>query len=419
MTPPALKALETRLEHFLCDLTAPLGRRERRHGAQVSVQGWLLDGERNSLEPMASRLPGADVQALRPCVGQRPWAVEAGQRRLAQKVVDLLGDPAVWIIDETAVPKAGTHAVGGARHYCGTLGQVANCQVAIRLHGRRADARCPLTWRRYWPTEGSEGEPRAAPVKVPPGTLSQGEAPVAWDLSDQVRTWEVPILPVVADACCGNECGFRPSLRQRPLPSVVEVESRTGVWTEAPHVPWPPPNKTGRPRQFPPLEALPRPKSLQTVAQELRPRAGKPGTWREGSRGPQRSGWSLLQVWASQGRREQSHPERVVEWLLVEWPQGVQAPVKDWLAPLAGPLPGLRRVVRLAKARRRLEVDDRQRQEARGLDHAEGRHGLGWPHHACLVSVAEAFWRSEQARIQKNSWGDLASREEAPASPAD
>jgi SRSO17 transposase len=247
MTPHALKALETRLEHFLCDLTAPMGRRERRHWAQVYVRGLLLDGERKSIEPMASRLPGADVPALRQFVGQSPWAVEEVQRRLAQKVVDLLNQPEVWIIDETAFPRAGTHSVGVARQYCGTLGKVANCQVAISLHWSSAEASCPLNWRLYLPKEWIEDEPRAAQAKVPPGTLYRGKTQVALDLIDQVRTWGVPALPVVADSFYGNEFGFRQSLRQRQLPYVVEVESSVGVWTEEPHVPLPPPNKTGRP----------------------------------------------------------------------------------------------------------------------------------------------------------------------------
>jgi SRSO17 transposase len=177
MTPQALKALETRLEHFWCDLTAPMGRRERRHWAQVSVQGLLLDGERTSLAPLASRLPGADGQARRQCVGQSPGAVEEVQRRLARKVVDLLSEPEVRIIDETAFPKAGTQSVGGARPYCGTLGKVANCQGAIRLQWSRAEASRPLHWRLYLPTEGIEDEPRAAQVKVPPGTLERGKTP--------------------------------------------------------------------------------------------------------------------------------------------------------------------------------------------------------------------------------------------------
>jgi SRSO17 transposase len=273
-----LKASETRLERFLCDLTEPMGRRERRHWAQVYVQGLLLDGERKSIEPMARHIPGADVQALRQFVGQSPWAVEEVQRRSARKVVDLLSAPDVWIIDETAFPKAGTHSVGVARQYRGTLGKVANCQVAVSLHGSSAEASCPLNWRLFLPKEWIEDQQRAAHVRVPPGTLYRSKTELALDLIDQVRSWEVPALPLVADAFYGNDFGFRRALRQRQLPYVVEAEGSTGVWTEDPSRPLPPPKKTGRPRQYPLLEALPRPKSLQTVAQELSPGAGEPGT---------------------------------------------------------------------------------------------------------------------------------------------
>ena len=143
MTPQTLKALDHRLQHFLQDLLEPMGRSERRHWARVYVQGLMLDGEGKSIEPLAARQPEADVQALRQFVGQSPWEVEEVQRRLAHKVVDLLSEPEVWIIDETAFPKAGEHSVGVARQYCGTLGKVANCQVAVSLHWNSAEASCP------------------------------------------------------------------------------------------------------------------------------------------------------------------------------------------------------------------------------------------------------------------------------------
>ena len=419
MTPQTLKVLDHQLQHFLEDLLAPMGRSERRHWAQVYLRGLLLDGERKSIEPMAARLPGADVQALRQFVGQSPWAVEQVQRRLAQKVVDLLSEPEVWVIDETAFPKAGQHSVGVSRQYCGTLGKIANCQVAVSLHWSSAEASCPLGWRLYLPKPWLEDAERTAEVKLPEGTVYRSKTELALQLIDQMLAWEVPILPVVADSFYGNDFGFRQALRQRQLSYVVQVESSSVVWTEDPNLPLPPPKKTGRPRQYPPLEALPRPQSLEAVVQALPDSAWRTVTWREGSRGAQRSRFARLPVWAAHGWRAQAHPPRVAEWLLVEWPKGEPQPTKYWLAHF-GPQPlGLRRLVRVAKARWRVELDYRELKEELGLDHYEGRQWLGWHHHVCLVTMAYAFLRAEQARLKKNFWCDLAGGEEEATSGSD
>ena len=419
MTPQTLKALDHRLQHFLQDLVEPMGRSERRHWARVYVQGLMLDGERKSIEPLAARQPGADVQALRQFVGQSPWEVEEVERRLAHKVVDLLSEPEVWIIDETAFPKAGEHSVGVARQYCGTLGKVANCQVAVSLHWSSAEASCPLGWRLYLPKEWLGDAERAAEVKLPEGTVFRTKTELALELIDQMLAWGVPVLPLLADSYYGNDFGFRQALRQRQLPYAVQVEPSTVVWTQDPNLPLPPPKKTGRPRQYPPWEGLPRPQSLEGVVRALPASAWRTVAWRQGSQGVQRSRFAQVQVWAAHGWREQAHPPRVPEWLLVEWPREEDQPTKYWLAQLGSQPLGLRRLVRTAKGRWRVEQDYRELKEELGLDHYEGRQWLGWHHHVCLVSMAFAFLRFEQARLKKNFWCDLAEREEEVASHLD
>ena len=37
------------------------------------MRGLLLDGERKSIEPMATRLPDGNVQAMQQFMGQSPW----------------------------------------------------------------------------------------------------------------------------------------------------------------------------------------------------------------------------------------------------------------------------------------------------------------------------------------------------------
>ena len=84
-----------------------------------------------------------------------------------------------------------------------------------------------------------------------------------------------------------------------------------------------------------------------------------------------------MKVWAAQGWKARRHPERLAEWLLIEWPEGAESPGDYWLADL-GPQPvGLRRLVRTARARWRVELDCRELKEELGLDHYEGRHWLG------------------------------------------
>jgi SRSO17 transposase len=419
MKPRTLRSLDNRLTRFLEEIIEPMGRSERRHWARVYVQGLLLDGERKSIEPMANRIAEADVQALRQFVGQSPWAVEEVQRRLAEKVVDLLSEPEVWIIDETSFPKAGDQSVGVARQYCGTLGKVANCQVAVSLHWSSAEASCPLSWRLYLPQEWIEDRQRAVQVRLPEGMSYQSKTELALELIDQARKWQVPVLPVIADSGYGNDFDFRQQLRRRDLPYAVEVEPRSVVWTEDPNLPLPAQKPTGGPRRYPPLEALPRPQNLKTVAQQLPESVWKNLTWRQGTQGLQRSRFARVLVWAAHGWREQQHPERVGEWLLIEWPQDEAEPTKYWLAHFHSQPPGMRRLVRMAKARWRIELDYRQLKEELGLDHYEGRHWLGWHHHVCLVSLAYAFLRSEQARVKKNFWCDLAHGEEESSGPAD
>jgi SRSO17 transposase len=185
MTNKELAAVGGRLDGFLSDLLAPMGRRERQHWATIYIQGLLLDGDRKSIEPMARRIEGADLQSLRQFVGQSPWAVEEVQHLLAEKMVDLLTEPEVWMIDETSFPKAGDASVGVARQYCGTLGKVANCQVAVSLHWSTAQMSCPLLWRLYLPEVWLADPLRRSAGKIPEAIQYQSKNELALGLIDQ------------------------------------------------------------------------------------------------------------------------------------------------------------------------------------------------------------------------------------------
>ena len=94
-------------------------------------------------------------------------------------------------------------------------------------------------------------------------------------------------------------------------------------------------------------------------------------------------------------------------WLLVEWPESEKEPIKYFFCDLPETYT-LRRLVRLAKCRWKIEQDYQQLKEELGLDHYEGRSWIGWHHHTTLVMMAHAFLTLETLRRKKNFWVDPA-----------
>ena len=81
---------------------------------------------------------------------------------------------------------------------------------------------------------------------------------------------------------------------------------------------------------------------------------------------------------------------RRAEGLLYEWPRSEKEPTKFWLSNLPADT-SLKKLVRLAKLRWRVERDYQEMKNEVGLDHLEGRSWLGWHHHVSLCCAAHAF----------------------------
>jgi SRSO17 transposase len=403
MTAQQLNTSRTRLESYLDEMLAPLGRKDRRRWGQVSVRGLLLDGERKSVGAMVPRLPEGEEQALQPFVSQSPWPWEPVWEKWAASARQQRGE-AFWIIDDTSFPKKGEHSVGGQRQYCGALGKLANCQVAVSLHQAGPTGSQPLAWRLYLPESWTEDRKRRQQVGIPQDVVFHKKWGLALQLIDQARAWGVPDRIVLADADYGDRGEFRTGLEQRGLRYTVGITSQLVVWAQPPR-PCVPRRRGPGPGPQRPRYENEAPQSVKALAQQNEARFRRV-TWREGTKGAMRSRFWARRVQTAHHWQWGQEPGSAV-WLLVEWPAGAPEPTKYFLCDLPGRL-SVRRLVRVAQSRHWIEQDYQQMKEELGLDHFEGRSWNGWHHHVTLVMLAYGFLQRERRRRRDKSHLDAA-----------
>jgi SRSO17 transposase len=117
------------LDVWLTPFLEGLGRKTRRTWAPFYVRGLLGPSERKSLQPMAAHLGLGGHDQLQHFIASPAWDDAPLWTVLAQQADRMVGGPAaVLVIDDTALPKKGTLAVGVARQYCGQLGKRASCR---------------------------------------------------------------------------------------------------------------------------------------------------------------------------------------------------------------------------------------------------------------------------------------------------
>lgn len=395
MTPRQIEKLDGALCAFLREMLDGQGRPERRAALEHYVTGLLLDGERKSVQPMAARLAKDPSQAdamrqrLQDCVAASRWSEGELWKRVAVKVDRDLPGVEVMVVDDTGFAKKGTHSVGVARQYSGTLGRTDNCQVATSVHLAGELGSSMVGFRLYLPKEWTDDRARCGAVGVPDEVTFKPKWQLALDLIDDAQRFGVVARPVLADAAYGEVAEFREALTQRGLKYVVGIPSNHLIWPPGtdPKPPMRHARTPGRPRTRW-RDGASQPIPIAELVEGISRERYKTVNWREGARGKRSSKFLAYRVRPAQ-RHTQGRPPAEEQWLLCEWHSTETRP-RFHLSTLPANLL-IKELVRVTKLRWRVERDYQELKGEVGLDHFEGRTWRGLHRHATLCAVAHAF----------------------------
>jgi SRSO17 transposase len=170
-------ALLRRLTRWLDQFKDCFGHRAQHVSLRQYVDGVLGDSPRKSMSAMLERISEpTSYQAVQHFITHAPWDAVVVWRRLRAVTPARTG---ILILDETSFPKAGPHSVGVARQYCGALGKVANCQVAVTAALWTGQRAWPMGPRCICPTRGrptSRDAPRRG-FRRPSAFKRNGDSP--------------------------------------------------------------------------------------------------------------------------------------------------------------------------------------------------------------------------------------------------
>lgn len=365
MTEARARALLTRLGAFLDQFTLCFGRRSQRTYASRYLQGLLNDSGRKSMQPMHGRLsdPGS-YQGLQHFITHSTWEARPFWRRLRELIPARHG---ILAVDDTGLPKQGTASVGVQRQYCGALGKVANCQVAVST----ALIAGPLAWltslELYLPHTWMDDEHRAW-ARIPRPLVFREKWRIAVAHVRTVLQAGFTLEAVVADAAYGEIAKFRLALERLGVAYVVAVPYHVGA------------------------RVTDRSESLAAIANGLAPSAWHRIRWGHGTKGPLEARFAAVRVTIPKSRSER--------WLLCQ--ASLVDGERQYYFSNLPPNTALKTLVRIARSRWAIEVQYRDLKTELGLDHFEGRSYPGWNHHAVLAAMTFTFLQLERRRRRES-----------------
>lgn len=395
VAPQVLDRVLSRLERFMEPFVEPLVRREQQEHAHTFVQGLLSDLEHKNVESIAYRF-GQDRMPLQWFVGVSDWDHEPLRDELVRQVGEQLGEEdGVIVLDPSGFPKSGKESVGVARQWCGRLGKVDNCQVAVYLGYASGKEHALVDTRLFLPKEWTQDKARREKAGVPKEIRYRTRHQLCLEMLAQDGD-RLPHAWVAGDDEMGRPYWFRQRLNALGEQYLLAVASNTQIRD----LEVDPPAYSGRGRY---------PKRPWTRVDQWAA-ALKKCDWtridvRDGSKGPLLVEVAKRRVVARTDKRQEGHEETLVV-IRFRDRDNRRLVQTDYYLSNASADTEKAEFARVAKAEHRVEECIQRAKSEAGLAAYEVRNWKGWHHHQILSLIATWFLVCEARQGKKMDAGN-------------
>jgi SRSO17 transposase len=199
-------------------------RPEPRHRALAYVQGILSSTERKNGWQLAEHAREATPYGMQRLLSSAVWDANLVRDDLRAYALEQLGmHDAILAIDESGFPKQGTKSTGVGKQYCGTTGQVENCQMGVFLSYITSRGHTLIDRELYVPSHWFLDHERRQHAGIPQTVRFQTKPELARQMLQRVWEAQIPIAWVVGDTVYGENLDLRTWLQSHGYSYVLEI----------------------------------------------------------------------------------------------------------------------------------------------------------------------------------------------------
>lgn len=393
VAPQVFHGAVERLVKFVEPFAELLGQPAQQQHTTDYLSGLISDLERKNVESIAYR-HDQDRRNLQHFIGCAEWDHQPLMTELARQIGEELGeDDGVIVFDPSAFPKQGKKSVGVARPWCGRLGKVDNCQVAVYMAYVSRTDHALVNARLYLPKEWASDRARRKAAGVPKDVRFQTRHEQALQMLEEQGNL-LPHAWIAGDDEMGKSAGFRRDLQQRGQQYLLAVPCDTLIRDLDAE----PPAYRGR-------GTLPKTpfQRVDKWRDSLPDHAWTRINVRDGDKGPLEVEVAACRVQTKITRRVMKYEEALV---IIRSLDEAGATKYDFYFSNAPRETPRKEFARVALAAHRIEEAIKRGKREAGLSHYEVRNWRGWHHHQVLSLIATWFLVRESHRGKKMDASD-------------
>jgi len=199
----------------------------------------LLNSDLSNIQSVSENLNCSSYHNLQHFISNSPWSYQPVFDQVALEVSSHFNSnqDICLIIDESGMKKKGDHSVGVMNQYCGNLGKIDNCQVAVYGSLCQGEFSSIVDARLYLPAQWCNDKIRCDKAKVP---LEHRKFKTKIELASeivehQVRS-NVKFDFVLIDAFYGRDAAFTQKIHNLGKYFIGDIRINQMIYFEKPNL---------------------------------------------------------------------------------------------------------------------------------------------------------------------------------------